>query len=194
MEAKNDRETRRNWIAKTIASYLHDGDLVNLGIGIPTLVANYIPDDIEVIIQSENGQPMTMLPGAAMFDTALSFAMIRGGHLDATVLGALEVDQEGNLANWQIPGVWMPGMGGAMDLTVGAGRVIVATEHVTKKGKPKLLRRCSLPLTAAGEVNLIVTDLGAFEVLGDGLRCTKLSPWTTREEIIEQTDARVVFD
>jgi len=216
MEAKNDRETRRNWIAKTIASYLHDGDLVNLGIGIPTLVANYIPDDIEVIIQSENGivgmgpaagpdeidpditnaggQPMTMLPGAAMFDTALSFAMIRGGHLDATVLGALEVDQEGNLANWQIPGVWMPGMGGAMDLTVGAGRVIVATEHLTKKGKPKLLRRCSLPLTAAGEVNLIVTDLGAFEVLGDGLRCTKISPWTTREEIIEQTDARVVFD
>jgi len=210
------RQERRNWIGKTIASYLHDGDLVNLGIGLPTLVANYIPPEIEITIQSENGivgmgpaadpdnidpdvtnaggQPMTLLTGAAIFDTALSFAMIRGGHLDATVLGALEVDQEGNLANWMIPGVWVPGMGGAMDLTVGAGRVIVATDHVTKRGKPKLLRRCQLPLTAVGEVDLIVTDLGVFKVLGDGLQLIKLSPWGTRENILANTDAEVRFD
>lgn len=212
-----DKETRRNWIGKTIASYLSDGDVVNLGIGVPTLVANFIPDDIEIILQSENGivgmgpapespeevdpdvtnagaVPMTLIPGAACFDSALSFSMIRGGHLDVTVLGALEVDQQGNLANWMIPNVWVPGMGGAMDLTVGAESVIVATDHLTKKGKPKVLRECQLPLTATGEVDMIVTDLGAFEVLGNGLRPIKLSPWSSREAIEENTDAEVFFD
>jgi len=210
-----DRQTRRNYIAQTIASFLKDGDVVNLGIGLPTLVANYIPEDMQIFLQSENGivgmgppaapgeedpdvtnagaQYVTLLPGAACFDSALSFALIRGGHIDVTVLGALEVDQEGNLANWSIPGKWVPGMGGAMDLTVGARRVIVATEHVTKTGQPKLLRRCRLPLTAAGEVDLIVTDLGVFKVLGDGLQVLQLAPWATEEEIREKTEARVVF-
>jgi len=201
----------RNKIPARIAKEFKDGDVVNLGIGMPTKVADYIADDINVILQSENGfvglgptppeeekdmditnageQPVTFKKGAAFFDSATSFAIIRGGHLDFTVLGALEVDQNGNLANWMIPGKFIPGMGGAMDLTVGAKKVIVATSHLTKKGKPKILKKCSLPLTAVSEVDLIVTDIAVIEVHEDGLLLTERAEGVEVEEIIRKTDA-----
>ena len=201
----------RSRIPARIAKEFKDGDLVNLGIGLPTKVANYISDDIKVILQSENGfvglgptppegeedmditnageQPVTFKEGAAFFDSATSFAIIRGGHLDATVLGALQVDQNGNLANWMIPGKFVPGMGGAMDLTVGAKRVIVATTHTTKKGKPKILKECTLPLTAVNEVDLIVTDLAVIEVTEEGLLLKEKAEGVSVEEIIEKTEA-----
>lgn len=171
-------------IARRVARELRDGDVVNLGIGLPTLVPNFLPEDVHITLQSENGflglgplhgapeanvvnaggKPCGLLPGAAMFDSATSFALIRGGHVDVTVLGGLQVDQEGNLANWMVPGKLIPGMGGAMDLVTGARRVIVAMEHVTKDGEPRLLARCALPLTARSRVSLVVTELAVFAV------------------------------
>ncbi len=201
----------REIIARRIASELEDGDLVNLGIGLPTLVANYIPEDIDITLHSENGfvglgptppegeedkdlinaggEPVTIEKGGAFFDSVLSFAIVRGGHLDTTVLGALQVDQEGNLANWKIPGKLVPGMGGAMDLTIGAKTVIVATKHTTRKGDPKIVRRCDLPLTAAGEVDIIVSELGFFRVTEDGLLLEEMAEGVDLEEIQEKTEA-----
>lgn len=207
-----DKERKREVIVKRVAKELKDGDLVNLGIGMPTLVANYIPEGIDILLQSENGfvglgpspeagnedpdivnaggQPTSIVPGGAFFDSATSFMIIRGGHLDVTVLGALQVDQEGNLANWMIPGKMVPGMGGAMDLVAGAKRVIIAMEH-TAKGAPKILKKCNLPLTAKGEVDLIVTDMGVIEVTPNGLILTELAPETTVEEVINATEAEL---
>ena len=201
-------------IARRIARIFKDGDVVNLGIGLPTLVANYIPGDITVILQSENGmmglgpapekgredkdltnagaQPVTILPGGCFFDSATSFGIIRGGHVDYTVLGVLEVDQEGNLANYKIPGKLVPGMGGAMDLVAGSRVVIAATTHLEKSGASKLKRRCKLPLTAAREVNLVVTDVGYFEVMGDKFYLIEYFDPYTPEWIQEHTDADVV--
>lgn len=203
----------RERIAKRVAKEFKDGDIVNLGIGLPTLVPNYIKEDIEVIFQSENGfvrmgpvpnegevdpdivnaggLPVTVLPGAAYFDSATSFGIIRGGHVDATVLGALQVDVMGNLANWMIPGKMVPGMGGAMDLVVGAKKVILAMEH-TAKGRPKILQECTLPLTARKEVNLIVTEMGVFDITPGGMILREIAPDTTVEEIRKVTEADFV--
>ena len=201
-------------IARRVARELADGDVVNLGIGLPTLVADYIPRGVSVVLQSENGllglgpqadsatadpnvtnaggTPVTVTPGASFFDSAASFAIIRGGHVDATVLGALEVDSEGNLASWMIPGKRVPGMGGAMDLVVGARRVIVAMEHCNKNGEPKILKKCNLPLTAAGQVDTIVTEMGVIKVLpGGGLLLTELAPGVGIEDIRAATEAEL---
>ncbi|MBL8967261.1 MAG: 3-oxoacid CoA-transferase subunit B [Spirochaetaceae bacterium] len=208
-------QENKDIIAKRIALMLKTGDVVNLGIGLPTLVANYVPADVVVILQSENGliglgpapekgkeqkdltnagaQPVTILPGGAFFDSATSFGIIRGGHVDATVLGVLEVDQEGNLANYKIPGKMVPGMGGAMDLVAGSRVVIAATTHFEKSGAAKLKRRCSLPLTAAHEVDFVVTDLGLFHVEeGKFVLKEYFEPYTP-EWIKEKTDADVVI-
>jgi len=201
-------------IAKRVAKELKDGDVVNLGIGLPTLVANYVSEDIEVILQSENGfvgmgpapeegkeiknlvnaggMPVTTLPGAAFFDSATSFAIIRGGHVDVTVLGALQVDEKGNLANWMIPGKMVPGMGGAMDLVVGAKKVIVAMTH-TAKGNIKIFKECSLPLTAKGQVNMIITEMGVMEVTPKGLLLKEINPEYTVEEVQKFTDAKLII-
>lgn len=186
-------------IAKRIGREFKDGDLVNLGIGIPTLVADHLPAGVNIILHSENGfvglgsaegasdpdlvnaggKPVTIIPGGAFFDSAMSFVIIRGGHVAATVLGGLEVDQEGNLANWMVPGKIVPGMGGAMDLVVGAKRVIVAMEHTAKDGTPKILKKCTLPLTARQEVDMIVTNLAVFVRVGSGLVLTETAPGIT---------------
>lgn len=209
-----DKNMVREVIAKRVAKELKDGDVVNLGIGLPTLVANYIPEGIDVTLQSENGfvgigpapaageedkdlvnaggLHVTVLPGAAFFDSSVSFGIIRGGHVDATVLGALEVDQEGNLANWMIPGKKVPGMGGAMDLVVGAKKVIVAMEH-TAKGAPKILKKCTLPLTAAHQVNLIVTEMAVMEVTPEGLVLRELGPESTIEDVKNATLADLII-
>ena len=206
----DERARMREQIVKRVAAELKDGDVVNLGIGLPTQVPEYLPEGVDVTFQSENGfvglgpvpapgledpdvvnagaQPVSILPGGACFDSAMSFALIRGGHVDATVLGALEVDQYGNLANWMIPGKLVPGMGGAMDLTVGAKRVIVAMEH-TNKGRAKILDRCKLPLTAAGEVDLIVTELGVMEVREDGLWLTEIARDVAVDDVLAVTEA-----
>ena len=207
--------SRREIIAKRIAKEFESGDVVNLGIGMPTMVANYIPDGIDVIFQSENGfvglgsapeegeevkdlvnaggQPVTVKPGGAFFDSATSFAIIRGGHVDATVLGALEVDQHGNLANWMIPGKMVPGMGGAMDLVVGAKQVIVATTHTSKKGNSKILKKCQLPLTAKEEVNMIVTELAVMTVSDKGLVLKETAPGVSIDQVKEATDAVLII-
>ncbi len=206
-----DKEARMEWLVNRVAQEFKTGDVVNLGIGIPTKVANALPEGIKLILQSENGylgvgpapetgkedpdtvnaggQHATILPGGCCFDSAMSFAIIRGGHVDATVLGALEVDEEGNLANWMIPGKIVPGMGGAMDLVVGARRVIVAMEHTAKNGGLKVLKRCTLPLTAAKQVNLIITDMGVMEVTSKGLMLRELAPGVSFEEVQACTEA-----
>ncbi|MFW5790015.1 MAG: 3-oxoacid CoA-transferase subunit B [Halanaerobiaceae bacterium] len=203
----------RERITRRIAQELEDGDVVNLGIGMPTMVADYISDEIDITLQTENGfvgvgprppegeedpdivnaggQPVTIKAGGACFDSATSFGIIRGGHLDTTVLGALQVDEKGNLANWMIPGKLVPGMGGAMDLTVGAKQVIIATTHTTKKGDPKILKECDLPLTAAGEVDLIVTELAVIKITDKGLLLLEIAEDSSVEEVKAKTGAKL---
>ena len=200
-------------IAKRVAELLHDGDVVNLGIGLPTMVANFIPEGVDVTFQSENGflglgpapkegeedwelvnagaMPSTIVPGGMFFDSATSFSIIRGGHVDATVLGAMEVDEKGNLANYKIPGKMVPGMGGAMDLVVGARTVIISMVH-TQKGKPKILKDCTLPLTAKGQVDIIVTEMALMRVTKDGLVLEELGPEATVEDVVAATEANLI--
>ena len=207
---------KREMIVKRIAKEFKDGDVVNLGIGMPTMVADHVPDDVEIFLQSENGfigigpapeegqedpdlinagnKPVTIKPGGCFFDSATSFGIIRGGHVDATVLGTLEVDQEGNIANYIIPGKMVPGMGGAMDLCTGAKRVIIATDHVSKNGSSKILKRCRLPLTAAKQANLIVTDMAVMEVTDEGLKLKEIAPGLTVDEVVANTEADLIIE
>ncbi|EPX87374.1 3-oxoacid CoA-transferase, B subunit [Rubellimicrobium thermophilum DSM 16684] len=204
----------RNQMAARAAQELRDGMYVNLGIGIPTLVANYIPEGISVTLQSENGmlgmgpfpyegeedpdlinagkQTITELPHSAYFDSATSFAMIRGGKIAMAILGAMEVSEEGDLANWMIPGKLVKGMGGAMDLVAGVGRVVVVMDHTNKAGESKLLRRCTLPLTGKGVVDRIITNLGVLDVVEGGLRIVECAPDVTDADIRAATEARIV--
>ena len=198
-----DAKTR---IARRVALEMTDGDVVNLGIGLPTQVVHYLPSGVEVMVQSENGfvglgavgkqdanlvdaggQPAGLVPGTAMFDSAMSFALIRGGHIDVTVLGGLEVDQEGNLANWMVPGQRVPGMGGAMDLVNGARKVIVAMEHCTKKGQSKILRQCTLPLTGRQVVDVLVTELAVFSWGAEGMVLQELASEVTVADVRDKT-------
>lgn len=203
----------REVIARRVAAELHDGDVVNLGIGLPTLVPAYLPRGVEVVLQTENGLigmgpapapghedpdlinagggAITALPGAVSFDSAASFGIIRGGHVDVSILGALQADEKGNLANWMIPGKKTPGMGGAMDLLMGAGRVILAMEH-TAKGKHKILRQCTLPLTARGQVDMIVTEMGVMEITPEGIVLKEIHPDFSVEEVQAATEATLI--
>ncbi len=206
----------REFIASRIAKELKDGDVVNLGIGMPTMVANYIPEDVHIMLQAENGilgvgpkaaqgeerldcidaggNYVTTVKGACFFDSSFSFCIIRGGHVDITVLGALEVDEEGNVANWMIPGKKVPGMGGAMDLVVGAKKVILAMEHVSKDGTPKILKKCKLPLTAVNVVKTIVTDMAVIEVVpGKGLVLKEIAPGLSVEDVQRATEAHLTI-
>ncbi len=201
-------------IAARVAKELSDGDVVNLGIGLPTMVANFLPEGVHIVLQSENGimgmgsaaekgsedvdivnagaQYVTVAIGAMFFDSATSFGIIRGGHVDATILGALEVDQHGNLSNWIVPGKMVPGMGGAMDLVVGAKKVIIAMQH-TQKGAHKILKECRLPYTAVGVVNMIITEMGVMEITPEGILLTELHPDFTVEQIQEATEAELII-
>ena len=203
-------------IAKRIAQEIQDGYYVNLGIGIPTLVANYVREGIEVEFQSENGvlgmgpfpyegeedadlinagkQTITTLPGASFFDSAMSFSMIRGQHVDLTILGAMEVSEEGDIANWKIPGVMVKGMGGAMDLVASAQNIIVAMMHTNKAGESKLLKKCSLPLTGVGCVKKIVTNLAVLEVTEGGFKLLERAPGISVEEIIKATEGKLIVE
>jgi len=209
-----DKNQIREVIARRAALELKDGDVVNLGIGLPTYTPNYLSKEIKVTLQSENGllgmgpEPsqgeedknftnagggyITHFTGAATFDSLMSFSIIRGGHVDVTILGAMEVDEKGNLANWMIPGKKTPGMGGAMDLIVGAKRVILAMEH-TAKGAHKILSNCNLPLTAAGQVNMIITEMGVMDVTAEGIVLKEIHPEFTVEQVQEATGAKLII-
>ena len=202
----------QGYIAKRVAKEFKDGDFVNLGIGLPTMVPAYLPEDVHVILQAEvgmagqggkpevadpnvvdaGGQPSSIAPGGAFIDSATSFGLIRGGHVNATVLGALQVDEKGNLANWIIPGKMVPGMGGAMDLCAGAKNVIVAMEH-TQKGTPKILKECTLPLTTKTCVTKIITEMGVINVTDKGLELVEINPEFTVEEVQAATEATLII-
>jgi len=203
-------------IARRIARELKDGMYVNLGIGIPTLVANYVPEGMTIILQSENGllgmgpfpfegeedpdtinagkQTITTLPGSSIFDSAMSFGMIRAGKVDLTVLGAMEVSENGDIANWKVPGKMVKGMGGAMDLVASAKNIIVAMQHCDKAGNSKLLKSCSLPITGIGCVKKIVSDLGVFDVTADGFKLLERAPGVSVEEIVAKTEGRLIVE
>ena len=209
-----DKNQIREVIARRCAKELKDGFVVNLGIGLPTLIPNYLPEGVKVVLQSENGllglgpTPeegkenkylvnagggyISVLPGGSIFDSSTSFGIIRGGHVDVTILGAMQVDEQGNLANWILPGGKTIGMGGAMDLLVGAKEVILAMEH-TAKGKPKILKRCTLPLTASHEVDMIVTEMGVMKITPDGIVLSEINPEFTVDQVQQNTEATLII-